>query len=137
MNTGNVYRELGWRYSILMDSQVHLDVLCKYTPHSDLSLVSKTYLCHFIIGEVISQKDESDRYRMLLQALVAARVGRYLMKSDKTPFILMALYLKKDLTVERYLLSQTGENLSVCAFGQTPSFNLNILPVGAYCAARF
>ena len=79
---------------------MHPDVLCKYTPHSDLSLVSKTYLCHFIIGEVVSQKDESDRYRMLLQALMVARVGRFLVKSDKTPFILMALYLKKDLTVE-------------------------------------
>ena len=137
MNAGNVYRELGWRYSILMDSQVHPDVLCKYTPHSNLSLVSKTYLCHFIIGEVVSQKDESDRYRMLLQALVAAHVGRFLVKSDKTPFILMALYLKKDLTVEQYLVSQTGENLLVCAFGQTPSFILNILPVGAYCTAGF
>ena len=74
---------------------------------------------------------------MLLQALVAAHVGRYLVESDKTPFILMALYLKKDLTIEQYLVSQTGENLSVCAFGQTPSFSLNILPVDAYCTAGF
>ena len=103
-----------------MDSKAHHDILCKYTPHSDLSLVSAPHLCHFIVGEVISQKDESDRYRMLLQAMVAARVGKHLMKSDKTPFILMALYLRKDLTVERYLVSQTGENgLLVCAFRHT------------------
>ena len=94
MNAGNVYRELGWHYSILMDSQVHPDVLCKYTPHSDLSLVSKTYLCHFIIGEVVSQKDESDRYRMLLQALVVAVTITFPMP---TTFGLTLLFLYEPL----------------------------------------
>ena len=112
-----------------MDSNAHRNTLCKYTPHSDLSLVSAAHLCHFIVGEVISQKNESDRYRMLLQAIVAARVGRYLMQSDKTPFILMALYLRKDLTVERYLVSQAGDDgLLVCAFyiHPAPRSNLNV-----------
>ena len=79
-------------------------------PKSDLSLISATHLCHFIIGEVVSLKDETDRYRMLLQAIVAARVGRYLMTDSKQPFIVMALYLKGNLTVERYLVSHNVED---------------------------
>lgn len=67
-----------------------------------------------MIGEVISVKNESDRYRMLLQAIVAARVGRYVRK-DGTPkgFILLALYLTRTLTVERYLVCQCAEDSQV------------------------
>lgn len=77
-----------------------------YRPKSDFSLVSKTHPCNFLIGEVASEKNESDRWRMLLQATAAARVGRYLTKNNERPFILIAFYLTKELIVEQYLISQ-------------------------------
>jgi len=67
-----------------------------------------------MIGEVVSDKGESDRYLMLLQAIAAARVGNYLMASSTLPFVLMAIYVTKKLVVERYLVCQTGPGKKVC-----------------------
>jgi hypothetical protein len=92
------------------------DVSCSYRPNSDLSMISKHHRCPYMIAEVISKTDMSDRYRMLLQAIAAARVGRYLMKSGARPFVLMAIYLTKDLVAERYLVCQAGEYKKVCRF---------------------
>jgi hypothetical protein len=69
-----------------------------------------------MIAEIVSNKDTSDRCRMLLQATAAARVGRYLMKSSARPFVLMGIYLTKDLVAERYLVCQAGEDKKVCWF---------------------
>jgi hypothetical protein len=93
------------------------DATCSYKPSSDLSIVSEHHRCPYMIAEVISNKDASDRYRMLLQATAAARVGRYLLKTVAAqPFVLMGIYLTKDLVVERYLVCQAGEDKKVHRF---------------------
>ena len=92
------------------------DISCSYRPNSDLSMVSKHHRCLYMIVEVISKTDMSDGYRMLLQPIAAARIGRYLMKSGAQPFVLMGIYLTKDLVAERYLVCQAGEYKKVCRF---------------------
>ena len=64
----------------------------------------------------MSNKDTSDRYRMLLQATAAARVGRYLMESGARPFVLMGIYLTKNFVAERYLVCGAGKDKGVCRF---------------------
>ncbi|KAH9968405.1 hypothetical protein BJV74DRAFT_273205 [Russula compacta] len=68
----------------------------RYTPRSDFH-VSVDQLVYLLV-EVQSDNDQSDRYRMLLQAACAARLGR---KSYEDPFIVVALYIEKsDLSLE-------------------------------------
>ena len=56
-----------------------------------------------LVVEVQSENDEKDRYRMLLQAACAARLG-YL--SYEKPFIVVALYIGSSGMVTRYFLFQ-------------------------------
>ncbi|KAH9964027.1 hypothetical protein BJV74DRAFT_304161 [Russula compacta] len=73
----------------------------RYTPRSDFH-VSVDQLVYLLV-EVQSDNDQSDRYRMLLQAACAARLGR---KSYEDPFIVVALYIEKSGRVTRYFLFQ-------------------------------
>ena len=83
-----------------------------YTPRSDFH-VSVDRLVHLIV-EVQSQKNQSDRNRMLLQAACAARLGRL---SYRYPFIVVALYIENSGRVTRYFLFQRDdEDPKVCAF---------------------
>lgn len=50
---------------------------------------------------------------MFLQGACAARLGRNIY--DR-PFIVMALYIKSDGSVMRYLLFQGGDDTTVCTF---------------------
>ncbi|KAG1766756.1 kinase-like domain-containing protein [Suillus placidus] len=62
----------------------------------------------FLVCEVISQKKEEDRYRMLLQAITAARAGQFLMVDGAPkPFFVVAIYLCANLTAERYVVTHT------------------------------
>jgi hypothetical protein len=112
------FRELKWKFSLYMKDRQMTDASCSYKPSSDLSMISKRHRCPYMIAEVVSNKDTSDRYRMLLQATAAARVGRYLMKSSARPFVLMGIYLTKDLVAERYLVCQAGKDNKVCQFAE-------------------
>ena len=67
-----------------------------------------------MIGEVISETDGSDRWRMLCQGLAAVRVANQLMKptiDPETTFVIMAVYVTNQFIAERYLLylKQRGE----------------------------
>jgi len=90
-----------WQHRIL----VHIKSERKkysYNPRSDF-YISVDGLCRLLV-EVQSDKDESDRYRMLLHAACVARLGRRLLKGDS--FIVVALYVENTGSVTRYLVFQ-------------------------------
>ena len=68
---------------------------------SDFFLLRKKF-CPLLIGEVVSEKDESDKIRMLLQCATIARLGTALTNPDYQ-FVVQAVYLNSDLSAERYL----------------------------------
>ncbi|KAL6300955.1 hypothetical protein BKA93DRAFT_902623 [Sparassis latifolia] len=79
----------------------------KYHPNSDFSVVLREFRCPVVLSEVVSQKDENDRYRMLMEAIVVARVGKYLLKpTSRKQFFVVAIYLTTSLQVERYIVSE-------------------------------
>ena len=77
----------------------------------------------FIISEVISDKTEKDRYRMLVEAIALARVGHFLLQpTSKKIFFVVAIYVNAKMVVTRYIVIQTegrdtGDNdKPVCVF---------------------
>ena len=83
-----------------------------YTPRSDFH-ASVDQLVYLMV-EVQSDRNQSDRYRMFLQAACAARLGRQLYKK---PFIVVALYIENCGTVTRYFVFQREDgDTTVCTF---------------------
>lgn len=57
--------------------------------------------CPVLIGKVVSDSStERDRYRLILQLAVNARLGSLLAGSS---FVALAIYINKDYEAERYL----------------------------------
>ena len=56
-----------------------------------------------MIGEIASSERETDKWRMLMHALVLVRLGTLFNISSGTPFVVMAIYVRNDLVVERFL----------------------------------
>ncbi|KAG1789319.1 kinase-like domain-containing protein [Suillus plorans] len=73
---------------------------------------STSFLCPFMICEVVSQRSESDRFRMLVQGIALARVGQCFMPSGEK-FFVVAIYLRANLTAERYIVTQPGADRKV------------------------
>jgi len=67
---------------------------------------SRSFLCPFLISEVVSDGDESDRFRMLLEAIAVARAGQYLTRQGQ--FFVVAVYLRANLIAERYVVANIG-----------------------------
>jgi hypothetical protein len=86
-----------------------------YSPKSDFLL--NTPYVPIVINETISPTDESDRCRMLLQAMAYVRVGNHL--RTKRNLVILCFYLNANLEAERYLVYQTSTatdlNNQVCA----------------------
>lgn len=60
--------------------------------------------CPVLLGEVVSDKvNESDRWRMLLQLAVCARMNGLTAQKRNPPFVHQAIYLSKGYKAERYL----------------------------------
>ena len=100
-----------WPFPLTVTVESEHNKKYRYTPRSyfHFSLDGLVYL----VIEVQSDKEERDRYRMILQGACAARLGR---KIYKRPFIVMALYIKNDGSVKRYFLYQGGDDNMVCTF---------------------
>jgi hypothetical protein len=83
----------------------------KYVPKNDFCVWFKRWgrsALPLVIGEVVSFYDEKDRFRMLLQAIALARLIFELRKSGSTEqLFIVAIYLTKDLTAERYILMKS------------------------------
>ena len=83
-----------------------------YSPKSDF-LLNTSYV-PIVINETVSPTDESDRCRMLLQAMVYVRVGNYLRTSPD--LVILCFYLNTKFEAERYLVYQAMDNTNqVCA----------------------
>ena len=77
----------------------------KYTPRSDFFMSIRNFP-HLLL-EVVSQPNEGDRYRMLLQASCLARLGNSLRAStSQRPVVIMAIYIDEFLVASQYLLYQ-------------------------------
>lgn len=78
-------------------------------PASDFSVWFRELDLPLIIAEVIPERSEQDRYRMLLQAIALARLVFYLRRPESAthPFI-VAIYLTANLNAERYIVMKTG-----------------------------
>ena len=76
-------------------------------------MVTSSFLCPFVISEVVSQRDGSNQSHMLLQSIVLAHAGQYLVTAGTT-FFTVAIYLCGNLTAERYIVSQTGSDAQAC-----------------------
>jgi hypothetical protein len=85
-----------------------------YSPNSDF-LLNTPYVPIIIINETISPKNESDRCRMLLQAMVYVRVGNHLRTGRN--LVILCFYLNTNFEAERYLVYQasTDNTNRVCA----------------------
>lgn len=77
---------------------------------SRFSLGLRNLLVQLIIAEVVSEHDESDRYRMLFQVIVAACVAKYFPKSSSGTFVLMAIYITKRFIEQRYMVPQADSS---------------------------
>ena len=100
-----------WPFCLTVTVESEQDKKYRHTPQSSFH-ISVDELVHFMV-QVQSDRDEKDRYQMLLQGACAARLGR---KVYKRPFIVMALYIKNDGSVKRYFLYQGGDDNMVCTF---------------------
>ena len=99
------FREIPWAFPVFV-AMPGMGSWGKYRPKSDCMVTSISFLCPFIISEVISNEQETDRHRMLLQAIATAQAGQYLMKTGER-FFVVAIYLTANLTAERYIVAQT------------------------------
>jgi hypothetical protein len=76
-----------------------------YTPKSDFHMCINNFP-HLLL-EVVSQPNESDRFRMLLQASCMSRIGNWLRAStSRKPIVNMAIYIDKRFEATQYLLYQ-------------------------------
>ena len=75
-------------------------------------VVAPRYEIPFVISEVISDKGEVDRCRMLVEATALARAGRFLLRSgSKKRFFVVAIYVDAGMVASRYIVMQTeGSN---------------------------
>jgi hypothetical protein len=79
----------------------------------------------YLLVEVQSDENQGDRYRMLLQAACAARLG-YL--SYNNPFIVVALYIENSGRVTRYFLFQRdGADPTVRMFESKQSYVFSLV----------
>ena len=101
----------------------------RYNPRSDFH-VSVDRLVYLLV-KVQSDKDQGDRYRMLLQAACAARLG---CMSYKNPFIVVALYIENSGMVTQYFVFQRdGADPRVCTFESKISCIFSLVLLGFLC----
>ena len=104
-------------------------------------VVSRDFKIPFVISEVIAQKNESDRFRMLVEAIALARTGQYLLKSNsKRKFFVVAIYVDARMVASRYVVMQTShgdlENKSVSVHNIVV-FSYSRKSTGVHSSERF
>ncbi|KAF9219008.1 hypothetical protein BS17DRAFT_468424 [Gyrodon lividus] len=104
-------RELSWDFPIFISTPTEPNNWCKFTPNSDISVTSPGFLCPFVLCEVVSDATETDRWRMLIEAIAAVRAGYHITKCGSADdFFVVAIYIRAHLTAERYILVQPASN---------------------------
>jgi hypothetical protein len=106
-----------WKFPLFIVCKNMSDLPRRYNPSSDFSIWFQRFSLPLIIGEIISGKDQQDRYRMLVQAVALARVVFALTKPDSAPPFIVAIYLTEEMVAERYILMKkpVAEPDQVCA----------------------
>jgi hypothetical protein len=74
---------------------------------------SRSFLCSFLISEVVSDDDESDRFHMLLEAIVVAQAGQHLTRQGQ--FFVVAVDLQANLIAERHVVANIGSRAVCCS----------------------
>ena len=98
----DIVSKCSWGHSLIVDSS---NKPYKYNPVSDAALRVNNFLR--LVLEITSQKNQSDRCRMLLQAACLARLGNdVLNKNRKHPFIVSAIYIDDQLCAAWYFVYQ-------------------------------
>jgi len=65
---------------------------------------TKNGFCPVLLGEAVSCANESDRWRMLLQLAICARVNGLVTRANSdSPLIVQGVYLSNKYCAERYL----------------------------------
>ncbi|KAN0081576.1 hypothetical protein V8E55_009200 [Tylopilus felleus] len=101
-------QEKSWGFPIFVDTSSTINVCRKFTPRSDWMVISPQFRIPFIISEVISNKKQNDRWRMLVEAIPLARAGQFLLKpTSKKTFFVVAIYVTADLVASRYIVMPT------------------------------
>jgi len=88
--------------------------LRKYYPNPDFTLLPSRHVdhddpdmprgfCPILLGEIVSDADEIDRWRMLLQLALCARFNNIVTKAVSTPIVVQGVYLSGKFCAERYL----------------------------------
>ncbi|OAX31265.1 hypothetical protein K503DRAFT_787947 [Rhizopogon vinicolor AM-OR11-026] len=98
------FREKAWGFPIFVSTRDQPNAWCQFRPRSDFMVSSRLFLCPLLISEVVSQGNEQDRYRILLQATAVARAGQYLIQAG-SQFFVVAIYLRANLIAERYIVA--------------------------------
>jgi hypothetical protein len=106
------FRQMSWDFPIFFDAYQTPQEWCKFRPNSDFMVTSTSSLCPFIISDVVSQKNESGRYRMLIQAIAVARAGQYLMRAGEE-FFVVGIYLRANMIAERFVVAQIKSDKGV------------------------
>jgi hypothetical protein len=101
------HRDMLWNFLIFISNPEMISP-CKFRPKNDAMVISPLFQCPLLISEVASQEDESDRWRMLLEAILVAQAGQFLMKNNERYFV-VAIYLTARVIAERFVVAQTGE----------------------------
>jgi Protein kinase domain len=96
----------GWPFQLLAKVPVE-DKTYSYAPQSDFSLFFRKE--PYLLVAVQSDKDGSDRRRMLLQAACATRLRNALHCNEQVPLIVTAMYITTDAKLERYFLFQSSD----------------------------
>ncbi|OAX42754.1 hypothetical protein K503DRAFT_766458 [Rhizopogon vinicolor AM-OR11-026] len=88
------------------------------------------------MSEVPSDESDLGRSRMLLHAIAVARAGQYLMKVGALmQFFVVGIYLHADLTVERFIVVQTGPGRQASYSVRRLYFFLTVWP-GIHCPEK-
>jgi len=96
-------RNVGWDPSLLQGKIAERQSLYTFKPRSDFCLYCDTY-GPLIIAEIISEENESDRWRMLFEGIAVCRYQNMVRKDREA--IVLCLYLNKEYMMERYLVYQ-------------------------------
>ncbi|KAN0081523.1 hypothetical protein V8E55_009147 [Tylopilus felleus] len=108
-NRSRGFQEKSWGFPIFVDSIKSPGVFRKFTPRSDWMVISPQFRIPFVISEVISDETENSRYRMLIEATVLARAGRFLLQcNSEKRFFVVAIYVNANMVASRYIVMDTG-----------------------------
>ncbi|OJA10851.1 hypothetical protein AZE42_06128, partial [Rhizopogon vesiculosus] len=103
-----------WEFPMFVNTSLMPSSWHKFLPQSYSMVSSSSFLFPFLMSEVPSDESDLGRSRMLLQTIPVARAGQYLMKvGAPMQFFVVGIYLHADLTVERFIVVQTGPGRQV------------------------